>query len=136
MRGAAWVLAPTAWLALTALGRGAALVPLVLALAGPGAVAAAATRARHVVSGGARSWPLTLAPFFLRGATGDGLLLGALGCVGSAGVALFYEEPRGGGVGGLVFCGLLFRTAQPPARPGPNLLASNSWHRAKRPRRA
>ena len=40
--------------------------------------------------------PLTLAPFFLRGATGDGLLLGALGCVGSAGVALFYEEPRGG----------------------------------------
>ena len=24
------------------------------------------------------------------------LLVGALGCVGSAGVALFYEEPRGG----------------------------------------
>ena len=60
------------------------------------AVAAAATRARHVVSAALVSWPLTLAPFFLRGATGDGLLLGALGCVGSAGVALFYEEPRGG----------------------------------------
>ena len=96
VRGAAWVLAPTLWLALTALGRGAALVPLILALAGPGAVAAAATRARHVVSAALVSWPLTLAPFFLRGATGDGLLLGALGCVGSAGVALFYEEPRGG----------------------------------------
>ena len=50
----------------------------------------------HVVSAALVSWPLTLAPFFLRGATGDGLLLGALGCVGSAGVALFYEEPRGG----------------------------------------
>ena len=96
VRGAAWVLAPTLWLALTALGRGAARVPLVLALAGPGAVAAAATRARHVVAAALVSWPLTLAPFFLRGATGDGLLLGALGCVGSAGVALFYEEPRGG----------------------------------------
>jgi hypothetical protein len=48
------------------------------------------------VSAALVSWPLTLAPFFLRGATGDGLLLGALGCVGSAGVALFYEEPRGG----------------------------------------
>ena len=59
-------------------------------------VAAAAARARHVVSAALVSWPLTLAPFFLRGATGDGLLLGALGCVGSAGVALFYEEPRGG----------------------------------------
>ena len=37
VRGAAWVLAPTLWLTLTALGRGAALVPLILALAGPGA---------------------------------------------------------------------------------------------------
>ena len=100
LRGAAWVLAPTSWLALTAIGRGAALVPLILALAGPGAVAAAAARARHVVAAALAAWPLTLAPFFLRGATGDGLLLGALGCVGSAGVALFYEEPRGG-VGGL-----------------------------------
>ena len=96
LRGAAWVLAPTSWLALTALGRGGALLPLVLALAGPGAVAAAAARARHVVAAALVSWPLTLAPFFLRGAGGDGLLLGALGCVGSAGVALFYEEPRGG----------------------------------------
>ena len=66
---------------------------------GPGARGAGRRRrgrdARaHVVSAALVSWPLTLAPFFLRGATGDGLLLGALGCAGSAGVALFYEEPR------------------------------------------
>ena len=38
----------------------------------------------------------TAASYERHGSIDPGLLLGALGCVGSAGVALFYEEPRGG----------------------------------------
>lgn len=96
LRGAAWVLGPTFWLAGHALGRGTALLPLLFALAGPASIAAAATQTKRAVHAALAAWPLTLAPFFLRGATGDGMLLGALGCLGSAGVALFYEESRAG----------------------------------------
>jgi hypothetical protein len=96
LRGAAWVLGPTLWLAGHALGRGTALLPLLFALAGPASIAAAAAQTKRAVHAALAAWPLTLAPFFLRGTTGDGMLLGALGCLGSAGVALFYEESRAG----------------------------------------
>ena len=75
-------------------------VPLVLAP--PGRAAAAATRARRVVSA-ALAVAADAGALLLRGATGTACSW-ARGCVGSAGVALFYEELKVGGAFKFVFC--------------------------------
>ena len=95
-RNAAPVLAPALWLVAGALATASTaleVVAVLLALAGPAALARAAT-ARRAVDLALVAWPLTLAPFALYDCRLDAKLLGAVGCAGATLIALLFEDPK------------------------------------------